>query len=201
MKAVFPFGRLFLLATAVLSALIACGDEAPQAFRATDITGVEWGQDFELLDHAGTTKRLKDFRGKVLILTFGYTACPDICPTTLATLAESLRLLGEEAARVQVAFVSVDPDRDTAEQLQRYVTWFDARFVGLHGSEEATAVAASAFHVKFRKQYGDSAAGYAVDHTAGQFVFDASGRLRLFVQHGETPDSIAHDIRLVLSGR
>lgn len=193
------FKQKCLLAIAFALALAGCGERASVAFRATDVTGVEWGRDFELQDHTGTTRRLADYKGKVLVLTFGYTTCPDICPTALATLAESMRLLGDDAARVQVAFVSVDPERDTADQLRGYVAWFDPSFVGLRGNEQATAATASAFHIKYRKQHIASAAGYAVDHTAGQFVFDAAGRLRLFVQHGETPEGIAHDIRLLLA--
>lgn len=193
--------RLLPLLAAGLIALAGCSDTPPTKFRTTDVTGVEWGQGFELQDHTGATRRLTDYRDKVVILAFGYTYCPDICPTALSTLAEVLRVLGEDADNVKVVFVTVDPDRDTADHLRDYVTWFDPRFIGLRGSEKATAAAADAFHVRFSKQHSDSVAGYVVDHTAGYFVFDTSGHIRLFVQHGETPGNISHDVRQLLAGR
>jgi protein SCO1 len=191
-----------LLASLVIALLMgACGDSPPAVFHGVDITGSDWGRDFALLDHHGQPRRLADFRGQVVLLSFGYTRCPDICPTTLATLAEAVKLLGNDADRVRVLFVTIDPERDRPEQLASFVPWFDARFVGLWGDVAATAATAQEFHVFYQKQESSSAAGYAMDHTAGSYVFDPQGRLRLFERHGESPQAIADDLRPLLAGK
>jgi len=194
---------MFRLFTSLAMALLmaACADPAPPAFHGVDITGSDWGRDFALVDHHGQPRRLADFRGRAVMLSFGYTRCPDICPTTLAALAETMKLLGADADRVAVLFVTIDPERDTAEHLATFVPWFDARFLGLRGDKEAIAAAAREFHVFYQKQETGSAAGYAMDHTAGSYVFDPLGRLRLFERHGEPPQSIADDLRLLLTGK
>jgi protein SCO1 len=181
--------------------LAACGKHEPAAFHGVDITGSDWGKDFALPDHKGQLRRLADFRGKVVVLSFGYTRCPDICPTTLAALAEAMKLLGPEADRVQVLFATIDPERDTAELLAAFVPWFDPRFVGLRGDAATTATVAKEFKVFYEKKETGSAAGYAMDHTAGSYVFDAQGRLRLFERHGDTPRMMAEDLRLLLAGK
>lgn len=193
------FRRLTLLAMVLLMA--ACTDRAPPAFHGVDITGSDWGRDFALVDHRGQPRRLADFRDRAVLLSFGYTRCPDICPTTLAALAEAMKLLGKDADRVQVLFVTIDPERDSAEHLATFVPWFDARFLGLTGDAAAIAATAREFHVFYQKQETGSAAGYAMDHTAGSYVFDPQGRLRLFERHGEPPASIADDLRLLLAGK
>ncbi len=192
--------RRFILLTMVLL-IAACADRAPPAFQGVDITGSDWGRDFALVDHRGQPRQLADFRGRAVVLSFGYTRCPDICPTTLAALAETMKLLGADADRVAVLFVTIDPERDTAEHLATFVPWFDARFLGLWGDKESIAATAREFHVFYQKQETDSAAGYAMDHTAGSYVFDPQGRLRLFERHGEPPVSIADDLRLLLAGK
>lgn len=182
----------------VLGALVACGRGEPQ-FRATDITGAQFGRSFELTDHTGKTRRLADFRGKVVVLFFGYTHCPDLCPTTLAEIAAALKKLGpEQAQRVQVLLATVDPERDTPEVLRGYVTAFDPSFLGLTGSDQQIAAAAKEFKVIYQKVPGDRPGSYSMDHSAGTYVFDSQGRLRLFVSYGQGADVFAHDIRALL---
>jgi protein SCO1/2 len=165
---------------------------------ASDVTGTAFGRDFALTDHTGRARTLADFRGKAAVLFFGYTQCPDVCPTTLAALAEAMRQLGPDAARVQVLFATLDPERDSAELLSHYVTAFDPSFLGLHGDADATARAAKEFKILYQKQPGRTPDSYTIDHSAGTFVFDPQGRLRLYVSHGQAADVFAHDIRELL---
>lgn len=176
-----------------------CGADSPK-FKSSDVTGAGFGRDFALVNHAGKPTKLADFRGKVVVLFFGYTQCPDVCPTTLSALAEAMKSLGPDASRVQVVFVTVDPDRDTAELLASYVTAFDPSFIGLRGDAEATARTAKEFKVLYQKQPGRTPESYTVDHSAGTFVFDPSGRLRLYVGNGQGPEVFAHDIGELLRG-
>ena len=189
-----------VLAAALAAVLIAgCGEEPP-SFRATDITGAEYGKSLALTDHHGQPRTLQDFRGKVVALFFGYTQCPDVCPSTLAGMGEVMRQLGADADRVQVLFVTVDPERDTLALLAEYVPAFDPRFLGLHGSPEQVAAVAKEFRVFYRKS-GDLGGHYTMDHSAGTYLFDPAGRLRLYVRHGEAPDNLAADIRTLLAAR
>ena len=184
----------FLLATVLLAAC-----ESKPGFNALDITGIQgYGSDFRLIDHTGKQRTLSDFRGKAVVVFFGYTQCPDVCPTTLAALAEAMRQLGPDAAKVQVLFVTVDPERDTAELLSHYVTAFDPSFLGLSGDTDATARTAKEFKILYQKQPGKTPGSYTVDHSAGTFVFDPQGRLRLYAGHGQGADVFAHDIRELL---
>lgn len=170
------------------------------AFMSTDITGADYAHGFRLADHTGKPRTLEDFRGKVVTIFFGYTQCPDVCPTNLLAMAEVMRQLGDDAARVQVLFITVDPERDTPALLAQYVPSFDARFLGLYGDPAATAAVAKEFRVFYQKQ-GDVKDGtYTVDHSTGTYVFDPAGRLRLYVKHGEAPDRVAADIRRLLAG-
>jgi protein SCO1 len=177
--------------------LAACDGERPK-FKSTDITGVDYGRRLELTDHTGRARRLEDFRGKAVVLFFGFTRCPDVCPTTLADTAQALRQLGPDAERVQVLLVSVDPERDTAEALAKYVTAFDARFLGLRGDQEATRRAAREFKVYFEKRPGRNPQDYSIDHSAQSYVIDPQGRLRLFVRHERIAEDLAPDLRLLL---
>ncbi|TMH66060.1 MAG: SCO family protein [Betaproteobacteria bacterium] len=191
---------LFLRATVaalILLAVAACGPAA-QKFRGSDITGIGYGRDFRLIDHTGRPRTLADFRGKVVVLFFGYTQCPDVCPTTLSQLAATMQKLGPDAARVQVLFVTVDPERDTADLLARYVPAFNASFLGLYGDATATAETAKEFKILYQKQPGPNPGGYTVDHSAGTYLFDPQGRLRVFESYGQGPDVFAHDIRALL---
>jgi protein SCO1 len=186
------------LGLAVAAFLLAgCGRDAPK-FRSSDVTGTTFGRDFTLTDHTGKPVTLASYRGKVVVLFFGYTQCPDVCPTTLATLAETMRILGPDAASVQVLFVTVDPERDTKELLAQYVPAFNPSFVGLRGDAEATARTAKEFKILYQKQPGRTPETYTVDHSAGTFVFDPQGRLRLYVSYGQGADVFAHDIRELL---
>jgi len=185
------------IATALLLAasLLGC---APDAFRATDITGAAFARSLELTGHDGKPHRLADFKGKVVVVFFGFTYCPDVCPSTLSKLAEVTKRLGSDADKMQVLFVTVDPERDTAELLARYVPAFDQRFLGLYGDAAATARVAKEFKVIYQKQPGKTPETYTVDHSAGTYVFDREGRVRLFVRHDQSIDDLVHDIRLLL---
>jgi protein SCO1/2 len=187
----------FSAAALAALALAACQGEAPK-FRSTDITGVDYGKTLELTDHHGKLRRLEDFRGKAVVLFFGYTHCPDVCPTTLADMAQVLRQLGKDAERVQVLFVTVDPERDTPEALARYVPAFDPRFLGLRGDLEATRRVAKEFKIYFEKRLGKTPGEYAVDHSAQSYVIDPQGRLRLFLRHGRIAEDLGPDLRTLL---
>lgn len=176
-------------------ALAACGGEAPK-FRSTDITGADYGKVLELTDHAGKPRRLEDFRGKAVVLFFGFTHCPDVCPTTLADVAQALKQLGADAGRVQVLLVTVDPERDTPAVLAKYVTAFDPRFLGLYGDAAATQRAAKEFKIYFEKR--KSGAGYSVDHSGQSYVLDPQGRLRLLVRQERIGADLAADLRTIL---
>lgn len=190
--------RLFL---ALLCTLLAACSPAPVAFRNTDLTGATFGRGFELTDHRGQQRSLADFRGKVVVIFFGYTSCPDICPTTLARLAEVMKALGQAAGAVQVLFVTLDPERDSAERLSAFVPWFDPSFLGLRGDQAQIKVVADEFRVfSARKEVG-SELGYVLDHSSGAYVFDPVGRLRLYVKDKASVDDIVADIRLLQEGR
>jgi len=187
--------RLLLVGACALAA--GCSPDAPK-FMASDVTGTTFGKDFALTDHTGKARTLADYRGKVVVLFFGYTQCPDVCPTTLTELAEVMQRLGPDATKVQVLFATIDPERDTAELLRNYVPAFDPSFVGLYGDAAATARTAKEFKVVYQKQPGATPSTYTMDHSAGTFVFDAQGRLRLYVGYGQGPDVFTHDIRELL---
>ncbi|WP_332671465.1 SCO family protein [Aromatoleum sp.] len=188
------------LVVAAALALAACSGPPAPTFHATDITGAEYGRTLALTDHNGKPRTLDDFRGKVVTVFFGYTQCPDVCPTTLTTMSEVMRRLGPEADRVQVLFVTVDPERDTQALLANYVPAFDPRFLGLRGSLDETAAVAKDFRTFYQKSGDTSGPNYTIDHAAGTYVFDSQGRARLYVKHGETAENIAADIRVLLAG-
>jgi protein SCO1/2 len=185
----------FILVALTL-ALGAC-DRAGPAFKSADITGADYGKDFALTDHTGKARTLGDFRGKVVVMFFGFTRCPDVCPITLAELKAVKEQLGEDGKRLQVLFVTVDPERDTQKLLAKYVPAFEPSFLGLYGDMSATAKVAKDFRVFYQKSPGKTAESYTVDHTAGSYVFDPQGRLRLFARHGNA-DNLAADIRVLL---
>jgi len=180
-----------------LAGLTACDSAAPQ-FKSTDITGAPYGKTFALTGHDGRRYALADFRGKVVVLFFGFTQCPDICPTALGEMARAMKALGADAERVQVLFVTLDPERDTAEILARYVPAFDPRFLGLYGNLDATRAVAKEFKVFFEKRPGSTPDSYSIDHSAQTYVFDTQGRLRLFVRHQRIASDLPHDVRLLL---
>ncbi len=184
--------RALVLCVAVL--LAACEPAAPR-FHNVDITGANYAQDFALKDHTGARRTLADYRGKVVVVFFGFAQCPDVCPTTLSDMAEVRRRLGANGERLQVLFVTVDPERDTPQVLSEYVPAFDPSFVGLYGSVEETARTARQFKVFYQKVPGKTPTSYTIDHTAGSYVFDPQGRIRLYLKHGQDVDAIAADLK------
>lgn len=188
-----------LLPVLALGLHAACSGPSQQpSYTGTDITGADFGRRLELTDHNGARRTLEDFRGRLVVLFFGYTHCPDVCPTTLSDMAQAMRLLPPEvAARVQVLFVTVDPERDTPELLKAYVPYFHTSFLGLYGTPEEVARAAREFRVSYRRHVEAGATGYLVDHSAGSYVLDAHGRPRLYLPHGHPPRDIAHDLSLL----
>lgn len=195
-----PSRTLLLIALSLLALVVAgCGPRQP-AFKGTDITGVDWGKDFRLADHTGTTRTLADFRGKVVVVFFGYTHCPDVCPTTLAEMANVMKRLGKDAQRVQVLFITLDPARDKPELLAQYVPSFHPTFLALSADEATTRKTAQDFKVFYQKQETGSKVGYTLDHAANTFVYDPAGRLRLLFGFGSGVDNIYHDINELLSG-
>jgi protein SCO1 len=187
------------IALALAAALGACGKpESASKFALTDVTGANFGSELNLMDHNGKPRTLADFHGKVVLVFFGFTHCPDACPTTLAEMAQALRQLGPDADKVQVLFVTVDPERDTPAVLRQYVPSFNPAFLGLYGDPDATARTAKEFKVFYQKQPLPGG-GYSVDHTAGTYVYDREGRLRLFAQYGRGAAPILHDLRILLA--
>jgi protein SCO1/2 len=186
------------LAALCVIAVIAGCDAARPKFRSTDITGVDYGRELALNGHDGKPRTLADFGGKAVVLFFGFAHCPDICPTTLADMAGVMTALGADAARVQVLFVTVDPERDTAEVLAKYVPAFYPAFLGLYGDPQATQRVAKEFKVFYEKRAGSTPGSYSVDHGAQSYVLDPAGRLRLFVRHDRISTDLAEDLRTLL---
>ncbi|MBX3607552.1 MAG: SCO family protein [Piscinibacter sp.] len=195
--------HLLIAATAAAAALAGCDRAAVPGeklqFKAVDITGAEYGRALSLPDQDGKLRTLADFKGKVTVVFFGYTQCPDVCPTTMAELAQVKQSLGADGEKVQGVFVSVDPERDTPQLLKAYLANFDPSFVALRGTPEQTAAAAKEFKVFYAKVPGKTEGSYTVDHTAGSYIFDQSGRLRLFVRYGSGADALAADLRTLLA--
>jgi protein SCO1/2 len=176
-------------------ALVAGCDSGPR-FKSADITGAEYGKTLALTDHTGKPRKLEDWHGKVVVLFFGFTQCPDVCPTTMLEVANQLKKLGSDAEKVQVLFVTLDPERDSQELLGKYVTAFDPRFLGLRGDLPATQRAAKEFKIYFEKRkVGDS---YSIDHSGQSYVIDRSGRLRLLVRPDRLEADLADDVRTLL---
>lgn len=191
----------FLYALVIVSAVLlstGCA-KRQEAFLSTDITGIDYARDFSLQDHNGKPRTLADFKGKAVVVFFGYTQCPDVCPTTMADLAGAMKELGPLSDRVQVLFITLDPRRDTPELLSKYVPAFDPRFLGLTGDEAAIDRTAKEFHIFYQKVPGTQPGSYTLDHSAGTYVFDPDGRARLFMHYGESAKDIAHDLRVLLS--
>ncbi|MDD3328401.1 MAG: SCO family protein [Zoogloea sp.] len=195
--------RRSILASVLIGLLAACspGGGSGAGFVNTDITGASYGKGFQLTDHTGAARSLADYRGKVVTLFFGYVQCPDVCPTNLLNMVEVMKQLGPDADKVQVLFMTIDPERDTQALLAEYVPAFDPRFVGLHADLPTTQTVAKDFKVFYQKQGDVKGTAYTVDHSTGTYVFDPQGRLRLYVKHGEKPELIAADIRKLIAGQ
>jgi protein SCO1/2 len=191
--------RNFLLAVLCLLA-VAC-NRVPVEFRNTDLTGATFARQFTLSDHNAQIRTLGDFKGKVVVIFFGYASCPDICPSTLSRLAAVIKALGPESERVQVLFVTVDPDRDTADRLRDFVPWFHPSFLGLRGNAQETKAVSEEFRIFSARREVGSQLGYVLDHSSGAYVYDPAGRIRLYVKDTASVEEIVADIRLLLSGK
>jgi protein SCO1 len=178
--------------------LAGCGERKPQ-FKSIDLTGADYARDLQLPDADGHPRSLKDFRGKAVVLFFGYTQCPDVCPTTLSEIAQAKQLLGADGARVQGVFVTLDPERDTPQVLKAYLANFDPTFVALRGTPEQIAAAAKDFKIFYRKVEGKTPGSYTLDHSAASYVYDPQGRLRLYTRYGSGPEALAADLKILLA--
>jgi protein SCO1/2 len=190
--------RTALLSLAGTAAMLAaCAESKPQ-FKAVDITGAEYARDFPLPDVDGKPRSIKDFAGKVVVLFFGYTQCPDACPTTLTEIAQAKKLLGPDGDKVQGVLVTIDPERDTPELLKAYVSNFGPDFVALRGTPEQTAAIAKDFKVYYKRVDGKAPGSYTMDHSAASYVYDPQGRLRLYTRYGSGAQALAEDLKLLL---
>ena len=199
-----PGRRSVLLAACALALGLAACDQigmlaSKPAFRGVDITGAEYARNLSLPDQNGRPRTLADFKGKVMVVFFGYTQCPDVCPTTMVELAQVKKALGKDGDRVQGIFVSIDPERDTPEILKAYMASFDSSFVALRGTPEQAQAAAKEFKVFFAKVPGKQEGSYTMDHTAGSYLFDASGKVRLFERYGGGAEALTADIKALLA--
>ena len=186
------------LALPLAGLLAACSSETKPSFNAVDITGAEYARDFQLTDHNGQPRSLKDFQGKVAVLFFGFTQCPDVCPTAMAELAQIKQSLGADGDRLQGLFVTVDPERDTPEVLKAYMANFDPSFLALRTSPEGLAALAKDYKIYYKKVEGKTPTSYTMDHSAGSYVYDPQGRLRLYVRYGMGAEALTADVRRLL---
>ncbi|MBP8183739.1 MAG: SCO family protein [Rhodoferax sp.] len=187
----------FAVLTGTIALFSACNPQQA-SFSSIDVTGAEYAKDFELTDHNGQVRHLRDFAGKVVVMFFGYTQCPDVCPTSMSELAEVKRALGSDGERLQGLFVSVDPQRDTPELLKAYMENFDPTFLALHVPPDKLAALAKEFRVYYKRVEGQTPTSYTMDHSAGSYVYDTKGQLRLFTRYGSGPKGLTQDIRLLL---
>ncbi|AKR44023.1 SCO family protein [Methylophilus sp. TWE2] len=192
------FKWVYLALILLTTLLVACQQGSSASFIGTDLTGTQFGKPLSLTDHTGKLRNMNDFKGKVVVLFFGYTHCPDVCPSTMSDLKQTMKLLGDKANDVQVLFVTVDPERDTQEVLAQFVPGFDPRFIGLRGTVAEVAANLSEYKVYAAKVSEPGKSGYTMDHSAGLYVFDKSGAPRIYLGYGEKPANIAHDLQLLL---
>ena len=190
-------GAVTLAGTASF-ALTACKDDSKPKFQGVDVTGAEYAKDIPLQDVNGQRRSLKDFSGKVVAVFFGYTQCPDVCPTTLQELVEVKQALGSDGNKLQAIFVSLDPERDTPQVLKAYLANFDESFVGLHGTPDEIAAVAKDFKIFFKKVPGKTEGTYTLDHSAGTYLYDPQGRLRVYERYGVGSQVLAQDVKALL---
>ena len=190
----------WILAALLTGMLWACAPDKP-SFKGVDITGADYAKGFSLSDAQGQVRTLADFTGKVVVVFFGYTQCPDVCPTTLQELVEVKRLLGKDGEWLQAVFITLDPERDTPELLKAYMANFDPSFVALHPTSDQLALIGKDFKIYYKKIEGASATSYTLDHSAQSYTFDAQGRLRLYNRYGSGAQALASDIALLLQSK
>ncbi len=193
----FTFLRRLLLSSMAVLALASCSPDKPK-FNGIDVTGADYAKGFTLTDQNDQTRSLSDFKGKVVVLFFGYTQCPDVCPTSMAELAEVKRLLGTDGDKLQGVFVTVDPARDTTELLKAYMTNFDPTFVAFVPTADELPVVAKQFKIYYKKVDGPTPTSYTMDHSAGSYVYDTQGNLRLYSRYGSDAKVLAQDIQTLL---
>jgi len=187
-------GALWISAAAIFSA---CTPQGPK-FQGVDLTGADYARDLPLADQYGKDRSLKDFAGKVVVVFFGYTQCPDVCPTSMSELAEVKRALGADGDRLQGIFVTVDPERDTPDMLKSYMASFDPSFIALRGTPEQLTAVAKDFKIYYKRVDGQTPTSYTMDHSAGSYVYDTKGRLRVYHRYGAGAQSLAADVRALL---
>jgi protein SCO1/2 len=199
-RRVFSRTILALGWVSALAVLSGCGQDKP-AFKGVDITGADYAQGFSLSDQDGQLRTLKDFAGKTVVVFFGFTQCPDVCPTALQEIAQAKKLLGADGAKLQGIFITVDPERDTPELLKAYVANFGADFVALRPSLEQLPKVTKDFKIYYKKVDGKTPTSYTLDHSAGSFMFDPQGRIRLYNRHASGAETLAADVKILLSGK
>ena len=187
-------GALFTWATGTL---VACSAEKPQ-FKSIDLTGADYAKGFALSDQHGKPRTLQEFAGKVVVVFFGFTQCPDVCPTSMAELAEVKKLLGPDGDKLQAVFITVDPERDTPEVLKAYMANFDPTFIALRPTLAELPDFAKSYKVFYKKVEGRTATSYSMDHSAGSYVYDAKGQIRLYNRYGSGAEALASDIKLLM---
>ena len=180
--------------------LAACSPDKPQ-FKSIDLTGADYAKDFALPDQNGKTRSIKEFAGKVVVVFFGFTQCPDVCPTSMTELAGIKKSLGADSEKLQAVFISVDPERDTPEILKAYMVNFDPTFLALRPNPEQLAAIAKDFKIYYKKVEGKSPTSYSLDHSAGNYIYDTQGRLRLYNRYGSGAEGLLNDIRMLLKGK
>lgn len=195
-----PLRRACLLMATSLALLSACAPDKPQ-FKSIDITGADYARDFQLADQNGQTRSLADFKGRVVVVFFGFAQCPDVCPSALSELAQIKQQLGKDGERLQAIFITVDPERDSAEVLKAYMGNFDPGFLALRPTPQQLPELARHFKIFYKKNEGKTADSYTMDHSAGSYVFDPQGRVRLYTRQGTGAAALLEDIRLLLAGK
>jgi protein SCO1/2 len=190
-------GALWTAAAGIFGLMSGCTDTKPQ-FASIDITGADYARDFAVADHNGQMRSIKDFQGKVVVVFFGYTQCPDVCPTSMAELAEVKKILGADGERLQGLFVTLDPERDTQEVLKAYMANFDPTFLALRPELDKLPQVARDFKIFYKKVDGKTPGSYTLDHSAGSYIFDPQGRVRLYSRYGSGAPALASDIRLLI---
>jgi protein SCO1/2 len=199
-RRVFSKSFLALGMVSALTVLTGCGQDKP-AFKGVDITGADYAQGFSLSDQDGQVRTLTDFAGKTVVVFFGFTQCPDVCPTALQEIAQAKQLLGADGAKLQGIFITVDPERDTPELLKAYVANFGADFVALRPTPEQLPKVTKDFKIYYKKVDGKTPTSYTLDHSAGSFTFDPQGRIRLYNRHASGAETLASDVKILLSGK